>query len=105
MRKLSREYGWSALGVYLALSALDFPFCFAAVRLLGIERVGHYEHVIVDGIKGIFSPLWSIGKCKNQDVEQGQLAMAALDGNGGNGSYDHGVAEAERRNAGAGASM
>lgn len=46
-RKLSREYGWSAVGVYFALSALDFPFCFAAVRLLGTERIGHWEHVIV----------------------------------------------------------
>lgn len=47
MRKLSREYGWSALGVYLGLSALDFPFCFLAVRLLGTERIGRWEDVIV----------------------------------------------------------
>ena len=40
MRKLSREYGWSALGVYLALSALDFPFCYMLVRYLGTERIG-----------------------------------------------------------------
>jgi len=105
MRKLSREYGWSALGVYLALSALDFPFCFAAVRLLGIERIGHYEHVIVDGMKDIFSKVWSFGKCKSQDVDPSQVTMAALEGNGENGPYDHGVAEAEKRNAGAGASI
>ena len=54
MRKLSREYGWAALGVYLALTALDFPFCFAAVRLLGVERIGHYERVILDSFKGLF---------------------------------------------------
>lgn len=47
LRKLSREYGWSALGVYLALSALDFPFCFLAVRVIGTERIGHLEHVVV----------------------------------------------------------
>lgn len=40
MRKLSREYGWSGLGVYLALSALDFPFCYLLVRTLGTERIG-----------------------------------------------------------------
>lgn len=46
-RKLSREYGWSAVAVYFGLSLLDFPFCFLAVRLLGTERIGHWEHVIV----------------------------------------------------------
>lgn len=40
MRKLSREYGWSALGVYIALSALDFPFCYLLVRYLGTDRIG-----------------------------------------------------------------
>ncbi len=40
MRKLSREYGWSALGVYLTLSALDFPFCYLLVRYLGTDRIG-----------------------------------------------------------------
>lgn len=40
LKKLSREYGWSALGVYLALSALDFPFCYLLVRYLGADRVG-----------------------------------------------------------------
>jgi hypothetical protein len=40
MRKLSREYGWSALGVYLALSALDSPFCYLLVRFLGTDRIG-----------------------------------------------------------------
>jgi hypothetical protein len=40
MRKLSREYGWSALGVYLLLSALDFPFCYLLVRYLGTDRIG-----------------------------------------------------------------
>lgn len=53
MRKLSREYGWSALGVYLALSALDFPFCFLAVRTLGTDRIGHWEHVIVTHVKDL----------------------------------------------------
>lgn len=48
MKKLSREYGWSALGVYLGLSALDFPFCYLGVRLLGTERIGHWEHVVVE---------------------------------------------------------
>lgn len=49
LKALSKEYGWAALGVYLGLSALDFPFCFLAVRLLGTDRIGHYEEVVKDG--------------------------------------------------------
>ena len=40
LKKLSREYGWSAVGVYLALSALDFPFCYLLVRYLGTDLIG-----------------------------------------------------------------
>ena len=40
LKKLSREYGWSAVGVYLALSVLDFPFCFLLVRFVGTEKIG-----------------------------------------------------------------
>lgn len=47
MRKLSREYGWSALGVYLALTAIDFPFCYLLVRYLGTERVGEFDSSFV----------------------------------------------------------
>jgi len=50
MRKLSREYGWSALGVYLSLTALDFPFCYLLVRWLGTDRIGEYEHWIVSNV-------------------------------------------------------
>ncbi|KAK8204299.1 hypothetical protein BKA81DRAFT_386859 [Phyllosticta paracitricarpa] len=49
MRKLSREYGWVALGVYLGLSVLDFPFCFLAVRMLGTDRIGRWEHAVIQG--------------------------------------------------------
>lgn len=46
LKKLSREYGWTALAVYLGLSLIDFPLCFVAVRLLGTDRIGHYEEVL-----------------------------------------------------------
>jgi hypothetical protein len=49
LKKLSKEYGWTAVGVYLGLSVLDFPFCFLAVRLLGTDRIGRWEHAIIDG--------------------------------------------------------
>lgn len=40
LKKLSKEYGWSAVGVYLALSVLDFPFCFLLVRIVGTDTIG-----------------------------------------------------------------
>ncbi|KAI1372886.1 hypothetical protein F4677DRAFT_237406 [Hypoxylon crocopeplum] len=47
LRKLSREYGWAALGVYIGLTVLDFPFCFLLVRSVGTERIGEIEHFVV----------------------------------------------------------
>lgn len=47
-KELSRRYGYAAVGVYLGLSVLDFPFCFLTVRWVGPERVGEVEHAIVD---------------------------------------------------------
>jgi hypothetical protein len=53
LKQLSREYGWTAVGVYLLLSALDFPFCFLAVRALGTERIGQWEHAVIQFFKSI----------------------------------------------------
>lgn len=53
LKKLSREYGYTAAGVYLALVVLDFPFCFLAVQYLGMERIGHWEHVVLGSLKNI----------------------------------------------------
>lgn len=39
------------MGVYFALSALDFPFCYLLVRTLGTDRIGEWEHVVVSGVK------------------------------------------------------
>ena len=40
LRKLSREYGKAAVGVYFILSVLDFPVFFLLVKAVGAERVG-----------------------------------------------------------------
>jgi len=48
-KELSKKYGWAAVGVYFGLSALDFPFCFLAVRWLGTDRVAYAEHIIAQG--------------------------------------------------------
>ncbi|KAJ5963359.1 uncharacterized protein N7479_003235 [Penicillium vulpinum] len=76
LKKLTREYGWAALGVYLGLSALDFPFCFAAVRLLGVERIGHYEHVVVGFVKDKLKGVWPQTGGSEAEDGQGQLAQA-----------------------------
>jgi len=53
MKSLSREYGYSALGVYLLLSALDFPFCFLLVKVVGTERIAWAEHIVVSYFKSL----------------------------------------------------
>ncbi|KAL1304574.1 hypothetical protein AAFC00_003546 [Neodothiora populina] len=75
MKKLSREYGWSALGVYLGLSALDFPLCFLAVRWLGTDRIGHWEHVVLEtfwkGVESVYPDARSkiLGKPSEGETE------------------------------------
>jgi hypothetical protein len=76
LRKLSREYGWAAVGVYFGLSALDFPFCFVAVRLLGVERIGHFEHVVVQSAKDAFHSVWPQTEPKPQG--EGEDTQASL---------------------------
>ena len=68
MKKLSREYGWSALGVYLGLSALDFPFCFLAVRLLGTDRIGYAEHVVVEGFWSVVESVMPNIRQKSEEI-------------------------------------
>ncbi|KID87186.1 peptide alpha-N-acetyltransferase [Metarhizium guizhouense ARSEF 977] len=51
LKRLSKEYGWSAVGVYLALSVLDFPFCFLLVRIVGTDTIGKIEHYVVSTVK------------------------------------------------------
>lgn len=42
MKKLTKEYGWVTVGVYLGLSVLDFPFCFLLVKVVGPDRIGKF---------------------------------------------------------------
>ena len=104
LRKLSREYGWSALGVYLLLTALDFPFCFLAVRWLGTDRIGHWEHVLATWFWSVVPypfparetpqavEFESGGKKAEEYGVVSELSEVGVPG------YDHGVKEAEKRN-------
>ncbi|KAH6712806.1 hypothetical protein BKA61DRAFT_61708 [Leptodontidium sp. MPI-SDFR-AT-0119] len=51
LKKLSREYGWSAVGVYFLLSAADFPFCYLLVKYLGTDRIGRWEEILITNVK------------------------------------------------------
>lgn len=53
MQRLSREYGWSALGVYIALCLIDFPFCFFLVKYIGSERIGELEQIVTSNLKSL----------------------------------------------------
>ena len=85
-KELSRRYGYAAVGVYLGLSVLDFPFCFLAVRLVGPERVGEVEHAIVDAfwsIIGVVVPSMGPEDRTADDAAAAEVREArALDMNG-----------------------
>ena len=122
LRKLSQEYGRAALGVYLALTALDFPFCFLAVKLLGTDRIGQWEHVVLSYVKGLIK--WPLGQ-GGQDTIDGAAnevkrvgkETLSLGGEREDGQKrileqeptyivdDHGYQEAEKANKGENASM
>lgn len=46
IKALVKEYGYSALGVYLFLSALDLPVCYLLVHSLGREQIEVYENKV-----------------------------------------------------------
>lgn len=37
---------------------MDFPFCFAAVKLLGADRIGHYEDMILQTVADGIHAVW-----------------------------------------------
>ncbi|KAI1009431.1 hypothetical protein LB504_003614 [Fusarium proliferatum] len=51
LKKLTKEYGWVTVGVYLGLTVLDFPFCFLFVRMVGADKIGEVEHRVMSSIK------------------------------------------------------
>ncbi|KAI1875566.1 uncharacterized protein JN550_001852 [Neoarthrinium moseri] len=100
LKKLSREYGWTAVGVYLALSVLDFPFCFLLVRVVGTDRIGEIEHYITSNVKKLIPQ-----RLKDRWHEyQKALKQAEKENLGNDEISEHvemagwGVQEAEERN-------
>jgi hypothetical protein len=113
LRKLSREYGWSALGVYFALSALDFPFCFMAVRLLGTERIGRWEHAVIGAFWDVVRIAFPEFVQERQAAHATQHAadpVATLESSEsaereGSVGWSSGIAQAQAENVGTNASM
>jgi len=105
MRKLSREYGWSALGVYLLLSALDFPFCFLGVRWLGTEKIGHWEHVVVETFWKVVPWPFPATEGSTEGSTKGPTETGPLAETGPAEGDSWGVEEAERANRGETASI
>ncbi|KAK9477521.1 hypothetical protein V1514DRAFT_308965 [Lipomyces japonicus] len=47
-KRLAKKYGWPVLYVYLGLSVLDYPICFAVVHGAGQEKIGEFEHAVAE---------------------------------------------------------
>lgn len=104
LKKLSREYGWAAVGVYFALSVLDFPFFFLAVRYIGAEKIGQYEHVVVEAVKSVLRvPFPGIGEAK--DPGQSSASREVAEATAREGDWTDQLEQAEAQNSGAGACM
>jgi hypothetical protein len=77
LRKLSREYGWTVVGVYLALTVADLPLCFLAVKYIGAERIAYAEHVVVGGAKDLigryFPNLFEEGAGDEAEIEAAHM--------------------------------
>lgn len=46
IKALMKEYGYSALGVYLGLSAIDLPLFYLLVHSMGKEEIEYYENKV-----------------------------------------------------------
>lgn len=83
LKQLSKEYGWTAVGVYFALSVLDFPFCFLAVRLLGTDRIGHYEDVIKNAFWSVVRLVFPDAGKKSPAIPEDMAEATAREGDVG----------------------
>ncbi|KAM0333085.1 hypothetical protein ACHAQA_001743 [Verticillium albo-atrum] len=100
LKKLSKEYGWSAVGVYFALSVLDFPFCFLLVRIVGTDRIGQLEHWVVSNVQKVIpdsvQTRWHDYRAALKGAEKEKLGTDVVSESVEMAGW--GVAEAEERN-------
>lgn len=105
MKKLSREYGWSALGVYLGLSALDFPFCFLAVRWLGTDRIGRWEHAVIEAFWNVAETVYPDARKALHSAEDAAVDAGVVSDASAREGAGWGVKEAEAQHKSDSASM
>jgi hypothetical protein len=94
----------------MLLTALDFPFCFLAVRMLGTDRIGHWEHVVVTWFKDVVK--WPLPRGAQESidgagdaVEEKAAEKRILEEESDDYTVqDHGYKEAAKANSGANAS-
>lgn len=90
----------------MALSTLDFPFSFLAVRMLGTERIGRYEHVVIEAFwKVVRVPFPNLGRhneAQEAHIGEGVGEATAREGQLG---WSGEVEKADAKNKGSEASM
>ncbi|KAG9249041.1 hypothetical protein BJ878DRAFT_401603, partial [Calycina marina] len=74
MKKLGREYGWSGVGVYAGLCVIDLPICYMFVRTVGTDRIGEWEHTVVEAVKKVIpesvKTTWADWRSSMKSAEQ-----------------------------------
>ncbi|KAK4452447.1 hypothetical protein QBC34DRAFT_36338 [Podospora aff. communis PSN243] len=104
LKKLSREYGWAAVGIYMTLSVLDFPFCFLLVRSVGTERIAEIEHIVVSNVQKVIpqnvQDKWHEFRHGKKEASHEESALPE-----GKEAVGWGVKEADARTAQEGASL
>lgn len=80
IRGLMQTYGYSALGVYLVLTALDLPLCFLMVHSLGEEKIKVYMNRT--------KKLFGYGKDEQDVINQVREKIARKEQKELNGEYE-----------------
>ncbi|KAJ8097479.1 hypothetical protein POJ06DRAFT_261490 [Lipomyces tetrasporus] len=53
LKRLSKKYGVSVVYIYIGLSLLDYPVCFAVVHTLGQEKISEWEDIVSEYAKPV----------------------------------------------------
>jgi uncharacterized membrane protein len=81
LKHLMKKYGWYALGVYLAISVVDFGVAFAAINFVGADKVAAATAAVKNAVKG-----WT-GQAVEEGAEKVEEAAVKKDKGGREGLY------------------
>lgn len=71
LKSLIKTHGWYTLGVYAGLSLLDFSLTFAAIYLLGADKVGAVTTRVKEGITETVG--WPFPSSPGHDADEGTV--------------------------------